>query len=537
MPHTYITRLITATLVLAGWVNRSLAAETPVAAGQRPNIVVILADDLGFSDLGCYGSEIPTPNVDRLAAQGVRFTQFYNNARCCPSRATLMTGLYPHQVGIGAMIDGYAKWQRDAANSPSYQEQLSKSHPTTPELLRDAGYHTMMVGKWHLGMGKANWPSSRGFDRAFALVGGAMNYWGSNPGGPKAPMELNGEKFTPPNNGFFATDAFSDRAVEFLKEAKGIDKPFFMYLAYNAPHWPLHARPEEISKHKGKYSQGWQATREKRYERMRALGIIDERVAMAPMDRGKVMPWNELTEAERQEWDLRMAVFAAMVETMDKGVGRVLDTLRETGVDQNTLVLFLSDNGGAAEDPNHPGDAATGTRESFRGYARPWATVSNTPFFRHKVSMYEGGISSPMIARWPGQIPENRQGQFVREPAHLVDLLPTFLELAGAKTDDRFKPEGQSIETMLKGGAGEADRTFAWEHEGNRAIRKGKWKLVRLPDGPWELYDIEADRAEQHNLAAQQPEIVKELSAAYDAWARRCGVVPWEELTPKRPKK
>lgn len=509
------------------------AAEEPT---KRPNIVLILADDLGFSDLGSYGGEIPTPNIDSLAASGVRFTQFYNNARCCPTRATLMTGLYPHQAGIGAMIDPYAKWQRDAANSPAYQVQLKKEIPTTPELLRAAGYHTMMVGKWHLGNRKPAWPSSRGFDRAFALIGGAMNYWGSAPGGEPALMELNGQAFVPPAEGFFSTDAFTDRAVEFLTEADGLEKPYFMYLAYNAPHWPLHARPDEIAKHKGKYLAGWQRTREQRYERMHKLGVLDERVQLTPMDRGQVKPWNQLTDAECEEWDLRMAVYAAMVETMDEGIGKVLQAIRARDDAENTLILFVSDNGGAAEDPNRPGDAPTGTRESFRGYARPWATVSNTPFFRHKVTMYEGGISTPMIAHWPKGIPKDRHGQFVREPAHVIDLLPTFLELAQARPDARFRPEGQSIVRMFKGDAADAQRTFAWEHEGNRAFRKGNWKIVRLGDSSeWELFDLDADRAEQHNLAAEKPELVSELSAAYEQWAKRCGVVPWEQLAPHRP--
>lgn len=523
-------------LILAFCFSTQLMADE--TATPRPNIVVILADDLGYSDLGCYGGEIPTPNIDRLAGAGVRFTQFYNNARCCPSRASLLTGRYPHQVGIGAMIDPYAKWIREAANTPAYSTELSKESPTMAELLRGAGYHAMMVGKWHLGNDKPDWPSSRGFDRTFALVGGAMNYYGSDTKGGPPLMELNGETYVPPKEGFFATEAFTDHAVQFLKEAKekSADKPFFLYLPYNAPHWPLHARPEEIAKFKGKYQAGWQAIREKRYERMRELGVIDGSIEMAPMDRGNVKAWEQLTDAEREEWDLRMAIYAAMVELMDTGVGKVMETLREMGVEENTLVLFLSDNGGAAEDPHRgePG-AALGTRDSFWGYARPWATVSCSPFRYHKVTAYEGGISAPLVAHWPAGIPKDHNGQFVREPAHLIDLLPTFLDLAGAKPDASFKPEGENIATMIKGGQGNPDRTFGWEHEGQRGFRKGKWKLVRLSDKAWELFDMESDRAEQNNLAAEHPELVAELEAGYTQWADRVGVVAWEEIVPHRP--
>jgi arylsulfatase A-like enzyme len=536
-PHVLVA------LVLSLCTPLVLRAQNPTT---RPNIVVILADDMGFSDAGCYGGEIPTPNIDALAAHGVRFTQFYNNAWCCPSRASLLTGRFPHQVGIGTNIDGYTKWMRDAANSPAYGDQLTAGVPTMGDLMRAAGYHTMMIGKWHLGYRPDAWPARRGFDRSFALVGGAMNYWGSETDGKPAQMSLNGETFVPPKDGFFATDAFTDRAVEFLNEAaKGATpkdgaaaKPFLMYLAYNAPHWPLHARPAEIEKHRGKYRKPWQAVREVRYERLRKLGVIDDRVALAPMERGNVKPWSELTDAERDEWDLRMAVYAAMVEGLDAGVGRVMQTLRDAGVAENTLVLFVSDNGGAAEDPGRgPASAATGTRDSFRGYARPWASVSNTPFFRNKVTVFEGGISAPMIAHWPAGIPKEKHGQFVREPAHLIDLLPSFLELAGAApTDESFKPEGQSIVPMMKGNSGNPDRTFAWEHDGHRGLRKGKWKIVRLPsDAQWSLFDMEADRAEQNDLAAKQPDVLREMVAAYDAWAKRCGVIPWEELEPKRP--
>jgi arylsulfatase A-like enzyme len=524
--------IVVALLAFAGWAH---AAGNP----QRPNIVLILADDLGYSDLGCYGSEIATPNLDRLAASGVRFTQFYNQARCCPSRAALLTGRYPHQVGIGAMIDDYAKWQRDAAARPSYDDHLSPDSPTLPELLRAAGYRTLMSGKWHLGYRPAEWPVKRGFDRAFALIPGAMNYWGGNSaGGPRAAMALDDQAWTPPRDGFFSTDAFTDRAIEFVDEAmKQKDRPFFLYLAFNAPHWPLHAPPEDIEPYKTSYDAGWQAARTKRLRRMIELGVVPDGTGMAPMDRGRQKPWNQLTDEQRREWTLRMSIYAAQVTRLDRNIGRLLDRLKQLGASENTLVLFVSDNGGAAEDPNRgEPDAPLGSRDSFRGYARPWASVSNTPWRHHKVTAYEGGISTPAIAAWPAGIPEPARGRFVREPAHLLDLLPTFLELAGAKypATEMRRPEGHSILPMLRGEAGDRDRLFCWEHEGNRAIRKGKWKLVALAGQPWELYDLGADRAEGHDLAAAQPDVVRDLSAEYDHWAARCGVVPWPQIAAKR---
>ena len=515
----------------------ALLLVTSARAAERPNIVLILADDLGYSDLGCYGSEIATPNIDRLAGDGVRFTQFYNQARCCPSRAALLTGRYPHQVGIGAMIDDYAKWIRDAANRVSYTDHLSPDSPTLPELLRGAGYRTLMSGKWHLGHRPTEWPVRRGFDRSFVLIGGAMNYWGSGAAGP--PMALDDQPWTPPQDGFFSTDAFTDRAIEFL-DAKASNQPFFLYLAYNAPHWPLHAPPEDVEPYGDTYNDGWQATRQRRLRRMVQLGIVPEGTAMAPMDRGVQKPWNQLAEDKRREWSLRMSIYAAQVSRLDRNVGRLLEQLDKLGVRDNTLVLFVSDNGGAAEDPHRgePG-AALGSRDSFWGYARPWSTVSNTPWRRHKVTAYEGGISTPAIARWPAGIPESAHGRFSREPAHLLDLMPTLLEIAGSAypaTETR-RLEGRSILPMIRGERGVADRTFCWEHEGNRAIRKGKWKLVMLADAPkWELYDIDADRAEGHDLAADHPDVVRDLSAEYDRWAARCGVAPWPEIAPKRPK-
>jgi arylsulfatase len=506
---------------------------------DRPNIVLILADDMGYSDLGCYGSEIATPNIDRLAADGVRFTQFYNQARCCPSRAALLTGRYPHQVGIGAMIDNYAKWIRDAADRPSYQDHLSTDSPTVAELLRDAGYHTIMCGKWHLGARAREWPARRGFERSFVLIPGAMNYFGGESTGPRSPMAIDDQKYSPPHDGFYSTDAFTDHAIQFLQEPDAAQRPVFLYMAYNAPHWPLQARPEDIEKYRGTYRAGWQAIREKRLSRMIELGILPAGATMAPMDRGKEKPWAELSEAQQAEWALRMSIYAAQVSRLDQNVGRLVQELNRLGKLRNTLIFFVSDNGGAAEDPHRgvPG-AELGSRDSFWGYDRPWASVSNTPWRLHKTTAYEGGISTPAIACWPAVIPAAAHGQLVREPAHLLDMLPTFLELAGAKypSTPQRQLEGKSILSMIQGGKGTADREFCWEHEGNRAIRKGKWKLVTLGSSKqgWELYDISVDRTESHNLAAEKPELVRELNDDYQRWATRCGVVPWEQIEQHR---
>jgi arylsulfatase len=510
------------------------------AAPARPNIVLILADDLGYSDFGCFGSEIATPNIDRLAQSGVALTQFYNQSRCCPTRAALLTGRYQHQVGIGEMIDDYAAAARKAANSPAYQDHLSTNSPTLAELLRAAGYQTLMAGKWHLGKRPEEWPARRGFDHSFVQIDGAMNYFGGDSkNGPRARMAADDKLFVPPHDGFYSTAAFTDHALQFLEEAarQPQSKPFFLYLAFNASHWPLQAPEVEIEKYKGAYDRGWQAIREQRLARMKQLGIVPHGQEMAPMDRGNVKPWNQLTAEERAQWARRMEVYAAQTEHMDRDIGRLMDELKRLGVADNTLVVCLSDNGGAAEDPDG-GDHAVpiGDRDSFRGYDRPWATVSNTPWRLHKTTAYEGGISTALIANWPAGIPAQRRGTLVREPADVIDLLPTFLGLAGAAypAHGSVKPEGQNILAMLTGALGDTNRVFCWEHEGNRAIRDGNWKLVALGSKKtWELFDLVNDRIEAHNLAGTRPEIVARLSREYDEWAERCGVIPFSQIRAK----
>ena len=506
------------------------------AADSRPNIVIILADDMGFSDVGCYGSEIATPNIDRLSAEGVRFTQFYNMSRCCPTRAALLTGLYPHQAGIGQMVDDYAKGERAKLNSPAYTDRLNDHCVTIAEALGAAGYETMISGKWHVGTAREAWPDRRGFAHSFALVVGAMNYFGSGPqhlpGVTTALMELDGESWRPPAEGFYSTDAFTDQAVTFLRERKDRERPFFLYLAYNAPHWPLHALPEDIAKYRGKYRAGFGEVRKARLVRQIEMGLFPTDTPLLPRD-PQVKAWGTMSDAEHDEWDLRMAIYAAQVDRMDQGIGRVLAALHENGAEQNTLVLFLSDNGGCHEkiDQGKP-DAPLGTRDSYTSYRRAWAQVSNTPFRLYKHWTHEGGIATPLIARWPAQI--HHGGDFNREVGHVIDLMPTALEAAGATYPKRFADheitpgEGVSLlPALLRGEPLVRPQPIFWEHEGNRAVRDGKWKLVAQFGKPWELYDLASDRTEAHNVAAEQPETVRDLSAKYDAWAERCNVRDW----------
>jgi arylsulfatase len=516
-----------------------------LAAAPRPNVIVIMADDLGFSDLASYGSEIATPHLDRLAREGLRFTQFYNTSRCCPTRAALMTGLYPHQAGVGHMIDAFAAARRTAFNSPAYTDRLAAHTPTVAEALRPAGYRTLMVGKWHLGYRPAEWPVARGFDRSFLVIDGAMNFHGYGPqhtlpNGERGfpPMALDGAPYTPPMEGFFATDAFTDRAVDFVREARRADQPFFLYFAHTAPHWPLHARPATIAKYRGKYRAGWDRLRVDRYERMKQLGAIDPTWPLAPRPES-LSAWDALPADKQDTWDLWMAVYAAQIEEMDTSIGRLLAALRETGADQNTLVLFFSDNGGAAERPVKTIEgAALGSRDSYEGYAVDGAHLSSAPFRKTKKFTHEGGISSPCIAWWPTGIPAERRGQWITTPGHVIDIMPTCLDLAGTAlpavhAGARTVPlAGVSLAPLFAGRPVARPQPLFWEHEGHRAVRDGNWKLVATHGGPWELYDVVADRTEMNDLAARFPDRVRDLSARYDAWAKSAGVLPWINLPP-----
>ena len=539
----FITRFFAAVFV-------ATALQFSAIALERPNIVLILADDLGFSDISPYGGEIRTPNLEKLAKNGLRYTQFYNGARCCPSRASLMTGLYPHQAHVGDMVDEYARRVREKLNSPAYSDRLNPHAPTIAEALKASGYRTFMSGKWHLGYRTNEWPYARGFDRSFAVIEGAMNYYGfgmqhtgiiTNP-----PMALDDKVFLPPREGFFATDAFTDYAVQFIQDEKRNSDPLFLYLAYTAPHWPLHAKPETIAKYRGKYKKiGWDKLRGQRHERLKKSGIIDERWPLVPRP-PNVVAWNKATSEQKDKWDEEMSIYAAQTEEMDAGIGEVLKALKKNGRDKNTLIFFMSDNGGASEDPNRslPG-AKLGTRESYEGYGINGAHVSSGPFRKTKKYSHEGGFASPLIIHWPEGIAKNQNGKVLGGIGHIIDVMPTCLDVAGAKFPTKQNGgsttplEGISLKSTFDGQPIARSTPLFWEHEGHRAVRDGKWKLVASFNEDWELYDMDADRVELNDLSKAKPEIARGLLSKYDAWANRVGAEPWPmpENRPPAPKK
>jgi arylsulfatase A-like enzyme len=451
----------------------------------------------------------------------MRFTQFYNTARCCPTRASLLTGLYAHQAGVGHMVGD--------KGHPSYQGYLNDKCVTIPEAIRPAGYRALMVGKWHVGEKKGHWPMDRGFERFYGLVSGGSNYWKRDPNRIFAIDNTAADPTDAP--GFYMTDAFSDSAVQYIADQAGKPEPFFLYLAYTSPHWPLHAHPQDIAKYRGKYMEGWDVLRERRRKRMIELGVLDASVPLSPRD-PKARAWEDVRDKPAR--DLEMAVYAAQIDRMDQGIGKVIAKLKETGALENTLILFLADNGGCAEAINsgQPG-VPPGPKESFKSYGLPWANASNTPFRMFKHWVHEGGISTPLIAHWPGQI---APGAITHQPGHLIDIMATCLELTGAKYPEEFNGrkitplEGKSLVSIFNGQQHQSHQAIFWEHEGNRAVREGDWKLVALNNGAWELYDISKDRAELNNLAEKEPQRVKRMAEMYDNWAKRAGVVPWKEL-------
>jgi arylsulfatase len=500
-----------------------------VSEQTRPNIIVIMVDDMGYSDLGCYGSEIATPNIDRLAQNGLRFTQFYNAARCCPTRASLLTGLYPHQAGMGGMIVR----EPDPARPPSYQGYLNDRCVTIAEVLREAGYTTLMSGKWHVGEFRPHWPVDRGFERYFGIISGGGNYFDISKGkapGIKRIMANDGEPYTPPEQGFYMTDAITDSAVSMLQSHERSENPFFLYVAYTAPHWPLHALPEDIEKYVGKYRGGWQKLRNERYRRMLDIGIIDSQWPLSPLDGGAI-PWEQVEDKE--DMDRRMAVYAAQIDRADQGIGKILAEVHEMGQEDNTLILFLSDNGGCHEggalgfDRRNNGLPAGGV-DSYMSYGRSWSNASNTPFRMHKHWTHEGGIATPLIAYWPSVI--KQKGAITRQVGHVIDIMATCADLARATYPQTVKGkptsalQGKSLVPILKGEEREPHVYMFWEHMGNRAVRHGKWKLVSKEGNTWELYDLEADRSELHDLADENPDMMEQLIQQYHEWASEVGV-------------
>ena len=499
-PHTFCSIFM--------WLGLASVSYAADSGGNAPDIVLMMADDLGFSDIGCYGSEISTPSLDSLAGSGTVFTNFSNTSRCCPSRASLMTGLYSHRAGIGDM--NYSD------KGPGYRGQLLADVPTMPELLKKQGYNTAMVGKWHLTRSgsiddspNGSWPLQRGFDRFFGTMEGAKNYFR-----PTWLFDQQAE-INSFDDTFFYTDAISERAAEWIR-SQPKNKPFFLYTAFYAPHFPLQAPLEVIDRHRGRYLAGWDALREQRLAKQKALGVVPQNVQLTirPSD---VPAWDSLTDRQRQELDLRMATYAAQVELLDRGVGRILQALRETGRLDNTLVIFLSDNGGAAL--GGPFGAGPSERVGTPGapvkttYGKGWATLSNTPYRMHKANTHEGGVMSPLLIHWPERLGERRTLR--DDVAHITDIAPTIVSAANRTSQ---QPEFSGID-LLKNRRGDGHAVF-YEHEKSRAVRMGKWKLVnRGKSQDWELYDFSTDRTEQKDLAVARPDQLNRLKQLWLNWA------------------
>ena len=505
----------------------SLAASASDKA-LKPNIVVVLVDDMGFSDLGCYGSEIPTPNLDALAANGLRFSQFYNTGRCCPTRASLLTGLYPHQTGVGHM--------NEDDGVPGYRGRLNDSCVTIAEVLKPGGYFTAMSGKWHVGQKHGVTPLARGFDRSLNAAAGGFYFSDA----PRAELFLNGAPISNEDprlpKDWYSTDLWTTFGLKFIDEAIAEKKPFYLHLCHNAPHFPLQAPAADIARFRGKYKTGWGAIRDARYEKQLALGLIDKSWAKAPRP-PEVKPWKDIPENEQDRFDHLMATYAACVYRMDQSIGDLVNGLKQRGVFENTLILFMSDNGGNAEaGPNgrNSGDPGKGQSDWFCGMS--WAFPQNTPFRLFKHYNHEGGIASPLIAHWPAGIAA--KGELRLTPSHLIDIMATCVEVSGASYPLNFndKPitplEGKSLVSAFSNQAIDREALY-WEHEGNAAVRSGDFKLVRQGrNGPWELYDLKSDRTELHDLAASQPEKVRELATTWETWATKAMVKPY----PARPK-
>ncbi len=526
-----------------------------------------MSDDIGISDIGCYGSEINTPNLDALGHSGVRFTQFYNTARCCPTRASLLTGLYQHQAGIGHMTND--------RHLPGYRGDLNRNCVTIAEVMKGAGYSTYMSGKWHvtpqngLDSSKHNWPRQRGFDRFFGTIHGAGSFFDPNT------LTLD-NSFITPWDGFYYTDAISDYASHFVNTHRD-DNPFFLYVSYTAPHWPMHAKPGDIKKYDGRYDDGWDALREERLQRMIKMGLVDPKWGMTPRD-SDVPAWED---EDMKDWQRRrMEVYAAMIDNMDQGIGRLIETLKANGQYENTLIFYLQDNGGCAEeygsrggikpDPSKPvvlkpmeigefqfdmqpdvtrdgkpvrtGEGVMpGPADTYIAYGKGWANASNTPFRLYKHWVHEGGISTPLIMHWGGEFAGN--SELCRQPGHLIDIMATCVDVAQAEYPETFHDgnrihpmEGLSLMPAIDNQPLQRNALY-FEHEGNRAVRAGDWKLVskapklnRVPKeamDDWELYDMKADRTEMNNLIASKPELANELKQKWYAWAERCNVLPW----------
>jgi arylsulfatase A-like enzyme len=506
---------------------------------KKPNIILIMADDMGFSDMGAMGGEIKTPNLDALANNGILYKQFYNGARCCPTRASLMTGLYPHQSGMGWMTV-------EDLGTASYVGELNSNCVTIAEVLKSSGYNTYISGKWHLvsdkntrqDSDKKAWPLQRGFDRFFGTLLGSGSYYTPNTLATqntliKAPID------------FYYTDAISDTAVSMMQENRLTDSPFFMYVSYTAPHWPLHASKDDYEPYLELYSSGWDSIRQERFRRQKELGIVSENWMLS--ERNPEAPaWNALSNERKEDMILRMAIYAAQVEVMDRGIGRIISELEKNGELENTLIFFLQDNGACAEfisGKNRDLDSL-GTDKSFESYRLPWANASNTPFRLFKSWTHEGGISTPLIVHWPAGV--KNSGRMSERPGMLMDIMATCIDVSGAKYPLQFQGneiphlEGESMLQSIINETDERASAMFWEHEANRAVRMGDWKLVLKASeknpfvDEWELYNLVDDRTEMNDLTKSYPEKVEEMKNMWEDWAQRIMVYPldnrsWEE--------
>jgi arylsulfatase len=507
----------------------------------RPNILLIVADDLGYSDLGCFGGEIRTPNLDALASNGVRLAQFYSTARCCPSRASILTGQYSHRVGIGHMVTDLGH--------PGYRGRLSENAATLAEVLRPSGYRTFMSGKWHVGTQD---PTRHGFEEFYGTLISAATFW-DQAGYIRRPQGSNTRNYSA--GSFYGTDALTDYGLEFLENARTTPgQPWFLYLAYNAPHFPLHGRPEDIAKYRHRYETGWDALRQERLAKMKRLGLVSGKTRLSPRSRftnwGETQtaenpPWNSLPEDRRADLAMRMAIYAAMVDRMDQNIGRVIADLRARGELENTLIFFMSDNGACAEwDPfgfdvrssannvlhRGPELEQMGSPGTYHSFGSGWANASNTPWRMYKHYSHEGGISTPCIVHWPRRI--RRTNAIDNTPTHLIDLMPTIVEAAGASYPERLGERkilpmaGVSLLPTLNGRRMPA-RALYFEHEGTRAVREGRYKLTALRGDSWKLYDMERDRTEMDDLSSKEPRLVESLAKKWDAWASENQVTPF----------
>ncbi len=532
--------LFSASLLTVSCKSKSEKSVSDVQSYSKPNIILIMSDDMGFSDLGTYGGEVETPNLDRLAQRGVKFTQFYNTARCCPTRASLITGLYPHQTGIGHMTNPPNSKNHDLG-LPAYRGFLNKNNVTIAEVLKQNGYSTLMTGKWHLGMETEDlWPLQRGFDHYYGILAGASNYF--EPEGQRG-ITLQNEQIEVTDPNFYTTDAFTDHALQFIDKSQEKDNkaPFFLYLAYTAPHWPLQAKKEDIDKYRNLYAKGWGALREERFQRMQQMGLLEPNTKLSDQDS---RDWDSLSKEKQDEMILRRAIYSAQIDRMDQNIGKLIDHLESKGLRDNTLIIFLDDNGACAEGGMLGGGPSSQleTKEGyFLSYGQAWANASNTPFRKYKHWLHEGGIATPLIINWPGHIAPSDQGKVIRNYGFLPDIMATIVEVSKAKYPSNFNGntippmEGESLLPLLEGSEDQVHKQpIFWEHEGNKAVRLGDFKLVMewQPDnkGTWELYNLAEDRSETNNLALQNPDKVDELSRLWSQWAVNKGVENWDKL-------